>query len=387
MAHLVEKEKCNGCHACFNACPVQAIFMQSDDEGFLYPVIDSEKCIDCGKCDKACSIQAPPAINPYEDVYACYAKDAEEHRTSCSGGAFAVLARRGFQDGGVVAGAAFTSTQDVQHIVITSESEMWKLKGTKYVQSSIGSCYAQVNNYLKCGKKVIFSGTPCQVAGLKTFLGKEYENLITVDLICHGVPSPGIWQRYLNEIADGEKIVSAGFRNKAKGTSNVTLDYHTKSGRWIQEKYSESLYIKGFIHNLFVRPSCFQCAFKGTRRCSDFTIGDFWGAKEYHPKMAHEDGVSVLLVHSEKGQRLLEQCKESFILESSTPEKATLWNESIIQPAQSSPNREKFFQDVKTLSVKEAVLNNWGAPTKPHKQSKVKKTICKVKGRIRRWLA
>lgn len=386
MAHLVEKEKCNGCHACFNTCPVQAISMQSDDEGFLYPVIDAEKCIDCGKCDRACSIQNPPAINPYEEAYACYAKNAEEHRTSCSGGAFAVLARQVLRDGGVVAGAAFTPSQDVQHIVITSEPEMWKLKGTKYVQSTIGICYAQVKNHLKCEKKVLFSGTPCQVAGLKAFLGEEYENLITVDLICHGVPSPGIWRRYLKELADGEPIASAGFRNKTKGTSNVTLDYRTESGRLIQESYSESPYIKGFIQNLFVRPSCFRCPFKGTKRCSDFTIGDFWGAKEHHPEMVHEDGVSALLVHSEKGRRLLEQCKGVFVCKSSTPEKATLWNESMIQPAHPSPNREKFFQNVKTLSVKEAVLNNWIASTQPSEQSKLKKIIGKVKGRIRRWL-
>lgn len=385
MMHLVEKEKCNGCHACFNACPVQAISMQSNDEGFLYPVIDAKKCIDCGKCDRACSIKYPPAINPYEEAYVCYAKNTEDHRTSCSGGAFAVLARQVLRDGGVVAGAAFTPTQDVQHIIITSETEIWKLKGTKYVQSTIGSCYAQVKKHLKSGKKVLFSGTPCQVAGLKAFLGEEYGNLITVDLICHGVPSPGIWKRYLKEVADGEPIVSAGFRNKSKGVSNVTLDYYTESGRLIQENYSESPYIKGFIQNLFVRPSCFQCTFKGTKRCSDFTIGDFWGVKEHHPEMVHKDGVSALLVHSEKGQRLLKQCKKSFTWNTSTPEKATLWNESMIQPAQPNPNRDKFFLDAKTLSIREAILNNWVAPTPP-RRSKLKIIIKKMKGRIRRWL-
>ena len=257
MTHLVEKEKCNGCHACYNACPVQAISMQFDAEGFLYPAIDASICIDCGKCDRVCSIQNPPAINPYEEAYACYAKNADEHRTSCSGGTFAVLARQVLRDGGIVAGAAFTPTQDVQHITIASEADLWKLKGTKYVQSTIGSCYVQVRNYLKCGKKVLFSGTPCQVAGLKAFLGEEYENLITIDLICHGVPSPGIWRRYLKEVADGEPIALTAFRNKTKGTTNVTLDYRTESGRLIQESYSDSPYIKGFIQNLFVRPSCF----------------------------------------------------------------------------------------------------------------------------------
>lgn len=387
MAHLVNKEQCNGCHACFNACPVQAISMLSDEEGFLYPAINENICIECGKCDRSCPIQNPPVQNPLEDAYACYAKNVAEHQTSCSGGAFAVLARQVLRDGGIVAGAAFGPAQEVLHIVIDSERDLWKLKGTKYVQSTIGNCFSHIQECLNQGRTVLFSGTPCQVAGLKSFLREEPENLLTIDLICHGVPSPGIWLRYLNELANGEPIVSVAFRNKTKGTTRVTLDYRTAVGTLIQENYSDSPYIKGFIQNLFVRPSCFCCPFKGTKRCSDFTIGDFWSAKEYHPDMVNEDGVSALIVHSAKAQKLMDRCKSDFVIKVSTVEKATLWNESLIQPAVPSPNREKFFDDVENQCVKDAILNNWIAPAKPPEPSKSRKILSGMKGLIRKWLA
>lgn len=387
MTHLVEKEKCNGCHACYHACPAHAISMQPDAEGFLYPRINADICIDCGKCDRACPMQNPPEINPFEDAWACYAKDDTEHHTSCSGGAFAVLARQILLHGGIVAGAAFAPEQDVRHIMIDSPDELWQLKGTKYVQSTVGDCFGQIQKRLKRGQQVLFSGTPCQVAGLKTFLQRDYDNLLTIDLICHGVPSPGIWKRYLRELADGEPVVYAAFRNKSKGTDTVTLDYRTSSGRLIQETYSDSPYIKGFIQNLFVRPSCFRCRFKGTKRCSDITIGDFWGAKEYHPEMVNPDGVSAMIIHSAKGRQLLEACKNNFVIQVSTSEKATLWNESMIRPAVASPNRETFFHDAESCSVREAVEKNWTAPTIPLKPNKLKILLSKVKGRIRKWLA
>lgn len=386
MAHLVNKEQCNGCHACFNACPVQAISMLSDEEGFLYPVINENICIECGKCDRSCPIQNPPAHNPLADAYACYAKNVAEHQTSCSGGAFAVLARQVLRDGGIVAGAAFGPAQEVLHIVIDSERDLWKLKGTKYVQSTIGNCFSHIQECLKQGRTVLFSGTPCQVAGLKSFLSKEYENLLTIDLICHGVPSPEIWEKYLQEIASGEKLAKVTFRNKTMGISHVTLDYLTKSGRLIQENYSDSLYIKGFLQNLYVRPSCCCCPFKGEKRCSDITIGDYWSAKEYHKEMVNDYGVSAIIIHSNCGRQLLDQCRPNFVLEASTSSHAAVWNESMLQPAKPSPNRDHFFNEVQTTSVCRAIEANLITPPPALQKNIFKKIETKLKGRLRRWL-
>ena len=288
--------------------------------------------------------------------------------------------------GGIVCGAAFSRDQDVRHILIDQVSELPQIKGTKYVQSTIGDVYRSVKENLEAGREVLFSGTPCQVAGLKSFLGKEYENLLTIDLICHGVPSPEIWEKYLQEIASGEKLDKVTFRNKTKGISHITLDYLTKSGRLIQENYSDSLYIKGFLQNLYVRPSCFCCPFKGVKRCSDITIGDYWSAKEYHKEMVNDYGVSVIIIHSNCGRNLLDQCRPNFVLEASTSSHAAVWNESMLQPAKPSPYRDHFFNEVQTTSVCRAIEANLITPPPTLQKNIFKKIETKLKGQLRRWL-
>lgn len=298
--------------------------------------------------------------NPLQETYACYAKLSSEHRTSSSGGAFSVFARTMLDCGGIVCGAAFDDSQKVAHILIKKADDLSKVKGTKYVQSTIGDVYCQIRELLNQEQKVLFSGTPCQIAGLKSFLGKEYSNLLTIDLICHGVPSPMIWEKYLLEMGEayGEKIIKTTFRNKNDGINQVTVDYYTESGRLIREKYSECLYIKGFIQNLFVRPSCFICPFKGVKRCSDITLGDFWGAKEYHKKLENDQGVSMMMIHSLLGKKWLKKCWNDFIIESSKVKYAALWNESLLEPTKPSPNRDHFFKEVYTVSVSKAIAEN-----------------------------
>ena len=386
MNHLTTKERCNGCHACYNACPVHAISMQRDEEGFLYPVINPERCISCAKCDKVCPILNMPDNNPLDEAYACYAKDPTEHQSSSSGGAFAVFAREVLKRGGIVCGAAFSRDQDVRHILIDQVSELPQIKGTKYVQSTIGDVYRSVKENLEAGREVLFSGTPCQVAGLKSFLGKEYDNLLTMDLVCHGVPSPNIWDKYLQEISSGEKLTEVTFRNKTKGISHITLDYHTESGRLIQENYSDSLYIKGFIQNLYVRPSCFCCPFKGVKRCSDITIGDYWSAKEYHKEIVNDYGVSVMLIHSDCGRQWLDRCRQDFILEDSTSSHTAVWNEPMLHPAKPNPNRAQFFKEVQLTSVRGAIESNLVAPAPSPRRNIFQKIEAKLKGQLRKWL-
>lgn len=365
MPHLADKNKCNGCHACYNTCNIGAIKMQPDDEGFLRPVINHEKCINCGRCEKACPIINPPANNPYEESYGAYAKDEAIHKASSSGGVFAVFAKETLKNGGFVCGAAYTPDRTVNHIIIDKEEDLHLLQGSKYVQSTIGDIYSKIKDLLIENKKVLFSGTPCQVAGLVSYLGKDYDNLITLDLICHGVPSPWIWQLHLNEISGGKTVTDSTFRNKTQGIHNVTLDYYLSDGTVYQEKYEESPYIKAFSQNLSVRPSCFECKFKGYKRCSDITIGDYWSAVEYNPNLVQDNGVSSIILHSSKAKDFLENVKKQFIIENTTSENVSLWNHNLNNCSIPSENREHFFYDIKNMPFSQAVSKNYNEPPVP----------------------
>ena len=340
---IIKKEKCCGCHACYNICPQSAINMFKDSEGFLYPSISVDKCINCGRCVQSCPGIKFPEINNFNRAYACYAKNKVEHLSSSSGGFFSVLARQILQENGEICGAAFDGVK-VKHIVTNNSMDLDKIKKTKYVQSTIGEAYSQVEKTLKKGKTILFSGTPCQVAGLKLFLGKDYDNLVCIDLICHGVPSPEVFARYLSEKGKNHKIIAMSFRNKHPGERNRTLDYFLDNGDKISETYEESLYIKGFIQNLYVRPSCFQCNYKGIKRCSDITIGDFLGIDEFYPEFSNYMGTSAVILHSEKGIEMFEKIKEHLEYIEVTSDEVGAWNPCIYRSVDKNTKREKFFE-------------------------------------------
>lgn len=340
---LDKKEKCCGCAACYNICPVQAIEMCPDEEGFLYPIILEEKCIGCGRCKKVCPIINKPLNYPLKVALGCFAKKKDEQMSSSSGGIFSVLARKVLSEKGIVCGAAYDDECLAFHLIIESENELFRLKETKYVQSRIENAYISIKNHLKQNKTVLFSGTPCQVAGLKSFLGKEYDHLVCVDLICHGVPSPKVWRDYLKQISKEKTVEKVTFRNKSDGMNKITLDYHLSDGTLIKENYSESLYIKGFIQNLYVRPSCFECKFKGAKRCSDLTIGDFWAVKEYHSDFDNNNGTSAVIIHSEKGRKWIEQVEEDLNIIQSTIKELSCWNECLLESTRKNSLREEFF--------------------------------------------
>lgn len=360
--------------------------MEWNAEGFLYPKIAEVKCINCGKCDRACPILNQPQGNSSEEACVCYAQDAQIHNVSSSGGVFALLAQAVLAEDGVVFGAAFDENMRVRHQIARNKTELNRLQQTKYVQSAIGNTYAEAQEVLQMGRKVLFSGTPCQIAGLKSYLGSDDPNLLTVDLICHGVPSPGIWTQYLQELTGGRPLKTVTFRNKQRGIRDVTLDYTLEDGSIIREKYAESLYIKGFVQNLYLRPSCHSCSFKGMQRCSDVTIGDFWGAKEYHPDLEHPQGVSAVLVHSEKGRAWLHRCSGALTLAPSTVEKTTVWNESFTKSASPSPNRGAFWKSLERAPLMDAIEAHLITPAVP-KTSKICCFLGKLKGRIKKWLA
>lgn len=359
--------------------------MYADEEGFLYPEISQEKCVHCNRCKDVCPILHKPDNYSLELAFGCYAQNEEERMSSSSGGFFSVLARAVLSDGGVVCGAAYDKDMVVKHVIVDDDKELYKIKGTKYVQSRIGDTYSRLRGYLQEGKRVLFSGTPCQVAGFKAYLGKEYENLISVDLICHGVPSPAVFQRYLKEVSVDQKVVNMTFRNKQNGMKNVTVDFELEYGDTIAQRYSECPYTIGFIKNLYIRPSCFECKFKGKERCSDITIGDFWSIKEYHPNFSDDYGTSAIIVHSQKGKNILDEINQQLIKTKATADEIACWNECLLTSITKNENRTKFFEIWNYMTIKEAVEKLKGNVQTENKTKKVD-LFKRVKGKIKKWL-
>lgn len=300
MIDIKEKAECCGCGGCEQTCPVNAISMEKDSEGFAYPRIKVDLCIHCGKCNKVCPELNPLAVSENSEVYAAYRKNIDLRLKSQSGGIFSVIAEKVISDGGVVFGAVFDNKWKVIHKEIEKEKEVDLLRGSKYIQSDIGVTYKAAERYLKQGREVLFSGTPCQVQGLKTYLNREYDKLFTVDLICHGVSSPEVWNEYLNEYIGKDNIKE--FIQKDKSRGNVIV-FKLKSGEEKIETYEKNSFCRGFSKDLFLRPSCYQCSFKGIERCSDITIGDFWGIDSFLPEFSDKYGVSAVLVHTVKGKQ------------------------------------------------------------------------------------
>ncbi len=301
-----DKKLCTGCSACYAVCPVGCIEMLPDGKGFLYPSIDEEKCVHCGKCKSACQtyIEEKSAYTP--ELYGYVNPDTETLLKSSSGGIFSALTEKILAKGGYVCGAVFDEKISVRHIVTNDAEDIRKMRGSKYVQSRMENCFSEILRLLDSGKTVLFTGTPCQVLGLKCFLKKDYGNLFTVDCVCHSIPSPLIFSKYIQSIerVDG-KIIDFSFRNKKDGWNNYNLYYKTCVG----EKYlphKGNYYMEGFLDGLYNRESCNSCPVK-TRAgyASDITIGDYWHAKELTPEIYNENGVSAVLVNSVKGKELL----------------------------------------------------------------------------------
>lgn len=316
MINLEKIQNCSGCSACSMICPQQCISMTADIEGFLIPVVDSEKCIECGICEEACPIINPIKKNEIPTIFAMYSLDNMVREKSSSGGMFYYLADFVLTDGGSVFGAALENKK-VQHIGIDDKKDIKKLMGSKYVQSNLGDTFKKVNDILHNKQKVLFSGTPCQVAGLFAYLNQKrtsVENLYTVDLVCHGVPSPKVFEEYcaLIEKKKENKIKNLSFRDKSKGWKNFCLKIEFENGQTLCEPAGKNMYMKGFLTNLFLRKSCFNCSFKGAERHSDITLADFWGINHVLPKFKDDDlGVSMVMVNSEKGMALIEEiCKQ-----------------------------------------------------------------------------
>ena len=300
MISIKSKYDCCGCEACAQRCAHNAISMKRDKEGFLYPIIDPNKCTKCDICEKVC-----PVINqklPSEPIktYAAKNKDEIVRLQSSSGGIFTLLATKTINNGGIVFGAKFNEQWEVVHDSAETIDDLAKFRGSKYVQSRINDNYIKVEQFLKQGRQVLFSGTPCQIAGLKKYLIKEYKNLICVDIICHGVPSPMVWQKYKAqfELSDTSSI---SFRDKSNSWKRYEVVISKEQKEIIRETIGQNVYMKLFLSDLCLRPSCANCPAKASKSQSDITIADYWGIQHIHPEFDDDKGCNLVLINSEKG--------------------------------------------------------------------------------------
>lgn len=347
MIRITQKKDCCGCGACVQSCPVNCIRMCQDAEGFFYPAVDEKACMRCGKCQRVCPVLNGKTVD--DEILAhglACTKDENMRKNSSSGGVFSLLAEEIFKQNGVVFGAAFDGQLDVHHIGVWDVQGLELLRGSKYVESRIEGTFVEAKKELDTGKTVLFSGTPCQIAGLQCFLGKEYENLYTVDLICHGVPSPKVWQRYLSwkQSEQGADVRRVFFRDKGSGWKAFSMKMEFDDLTVYEQCFEKDPFMRLFLQDICLRPSCYACRFKRLNRVSDLTLGDAWGVGKYRKEMDDDKGTSVILVHSKKGERLLQAVEGQLRID--VRKKGKILPSVLCgrRPVIAHPNREKFFE-------------------------------------------
>lgn len=343
--------KCTGCFACVSKCPKGCISMEENAEGFRYPRINTELCVKCNLCEKACPILSPIANEKTDrdiKVYAVRNKDEEVRAKSSSGGAFSAIASYVLKKGGVVFGAAFDENFEIVHTYVESEEEMFRLRGSKYVQSKIGDAYKQAKDFLEQGRMVLFSGTACQTSGLLGYLGKDYDNLITQDLVCHGVPSPMVWRKYLKlrqQLAKSP-IKSIFFRDKTYGWHNWHIAFDFEDGTQYKRSQFEDRMIVAFLRGKCSRECCYDCQFKQKCRLADFTLADLWGVEGMAAELDDDKGLSACFVNSPKAAAVFEEIKEGLIYKEVELDKAVNGNLAMIESEKLPDNRKDFLRDM-----------------------------------------
>lgn len=408
MIKLQEKKDCCGCFACLQKCPKHCISLEEDDEGFLYPKVDIGKCIDCRLCEKVCPVVNRGIAHTPLKVYAAKNKNREKRELSSSGGLFIALAERVIADGGVVFGVVFDERWEAHHVAATTMDEVQPMMRSKYIQSRTENTFSEAEQYLKQGRQVMYTGTSCQIAGLKRFLHKHYDNLLAVDVICHGVPSPGVWRKYL------EEEVNKSARSAATG-KNTVLNYSLKPMSVIADisfreksrsgfdwqKYGfvvwkksavkggqnsvlssyelhENPYMRGFLNDLYLRPSCYACPAKGGNCGADITIADFWGINKIMRAFYDRSGVGLAVVYTGKGQRVFSAANIEAI--ESTIQEATEHNRAYWRSTKYNEHRLIFFDLFKNyvsveLSVDKCIYPNFVIKFREKLKQKAKRAI------------
>ena len=351
------KAECSGCSACQQICGHGSISMQADEDGFLFPVKDLTTCVDCGLCEKVCPFVKPDYNNPLTDAYAAMAKAPEERAMSSSGGLFYLIAKRVIEQGGIVYGAILDENMQVRHAHAESLAELTPLRGSKYVQSNLDDTYRQIRSNLREGRLVYFTGVGCQVAGLKSFLIKQYDNLITSDLVCHGVPNQKLFDEHIAYLQKRYKgtVVDYKFRdNKKWGGCEIVYIQH-KSGHikvHTLPTYDLSPYLYSFMYSMTVRMSCYSCPFAKTPRQGDITLADYWGAQVYFPELDHSKGISLVTVNTPKGDEIIKNIESELIIEKSNIKEASHYNGNLVHNTEMPPIRASIFELIRKEGYK-----------------------------------
>lgn len=363
MLYEDNKVNCCGCTACYNVCPIGAITMEPDFEGFLYPVVDKEKCIGCGACDRVCPIKKfSEPEEGYLKTVALRTRDDEVLSNSTSGGFTTPLVQYVIANGGVVCAASYSPEFKVEHTVIDScealESEISKMRGSKYVQSDLGDVYKKLKGHIEAGRLVCFIGTTCQTTGLVTYLGKKYDNLYLVDLVCHGTPSPKLFEKYLDYQKKKYKsnIKNVVFRNKTYGYHSGTMKIEFENGKVYYGSARVDYMLKSFFKEISSRPSCYECKFKTKKRYSDFTIYDAWHAAEMVGIADDDRGFTHVIIHSQKGEKLLDTIKDSYeMYEVDSDLAVKLDGIMVAQSAHAHPRRKDYYRELYNRGLDEHI--------------------------------
>lgn len=384
MIKIQDKSKCNGCHACAAICPQNAISMVADEEGFWYPSVEEFLCVNCSLCEKVCPVMKKETeTDEQTEAFAAFHRDGAILKNSSSGGVFSALAANVLSAGGVVFGAAFDSDFSVSHQAVTDISTLEKLRGSKYMQSRIGDSYRKAKAYLDEGKTVLFSGTPCQIGGLLSYLKKPYDTLITQDIVCHGVPSPAVWQQYLakrrREKGDAS-VCTVSFRDKANGWKRYELSIGFEGGAEYRVPFTNDPMMRTFLRDLSLRPSCYDCAFKSVVRKSDITLADFWGVEKVMPDLDADQGVSLVLLHSEKGKALFHSVEGELTVRPCDLSAALSHNPSAVKAPLRPSKRDAFIR--KILKQEKDFDETSERFLRVSVKQKIKKLLSKIKKKI-----
>ena len=358
MIHIQNKTDCCGCNACGDICPKNAITFGTDPEGFWYPEVDPCKCIECGLCEKVCPVLNVKELKKNDLAEpVCY---AAEHRNlevifdSTSGGVFSAMAEILYRSGGYVGGAVFNEDFSVSHYISADKGDLPRLRSSKYLQSSLEGFYARVGALVKAGEQVLVCGTPCQMAGLRAFLGKDYDNLLIADFICRGINSPKVWQKYLKSFEEryGSPVVYAKAKSKEYGWRNLTQKVILADGRHLYETLEQSNFTKGYLRtNVYCRPSCYDCKFKGFPRIADITLADFWGIERVNRSMEKNLGTSLVLLNSQKGVRFFERFQARLHCFPVAFDSILAGNPALTRPLDPPRvDRAQFFRDLDAMS-------------------------------------
>lgn len=347
MSYILKNDKCTGCAACANVCPKNCIKMLADSEGFFYPEIDKKRCIGCDLCKSVCSVYNKSLKNTdrKKQAYACFSKSENIVKKSSSGGLFFEISKKVIDNNGYVCGAEYDDDFSVRHVMTNKKEFLNRLMKSKYIQSSVNGIYDEIKKALINERQVLFMGTPCQVKGLKLFLKKDYNNLICGEVVCHGVPSYKVLKKYTDYVSNNSQLKYIDFRDKENGWRNYSVKMKFENDIEYNISNSECLFLIGFINNLYLRKSCYQCECKLNSTYADFTLGDLWGADKIVPNIDNNKGISLFISNSDKGDAILKSLSDDIFIKKLENDDYLNFNPSIIKSSEMNIKRKDFFDN------------------------------------------